>query len=449
MTVCSKCGHNNVGGKFCVKCGTRLSTPNLETQSQRGSLQERAGQAEPEALPPSTTLEQSVSRKEETSSSAVPDENTVPHETSAEPVKKNLAIAAAAIVVLILSVVIYQMLKQPPAVTTRVDESQTGESEPKPSSASSDKEATISQSVQPKTWKITYDNLFTREGEPRTPIVAQLIADLESENGDGLPVTKQEFMTMLSKPEAEIVYHQNIMRYATPLSLDIQKKEHEDYTKIFMRENYQKAGLEFLRNQSAYLEKAEREYGVLRRDIVSVLIWESGLGKFTGDFREVNVFLGLILFLDEAQQASVSTMVAEGKPNPLDDPVREQKEKKRLERRKKESVTNLVALLRMSKKLGTDPLEMKGSWGGAIGYVQFMPSNLKYAVDGDGDSKVDLSTWPDAIMSVASYLKTLGGYQTVDSGRKRALLKYNPSKEYADGVMLVAETIWKRHVKGE
>jgi membrane-bound lytic murein transglycosylase B len=109
----------------------------------------------------------------------------------------------------------------------------------------------------------------------------------------------------------------------------------------------------------------------------------------------------------------------------------------------------LGTLLRICKKEGFDPFDMKGSWGGAIGSVQFMPVNLKYAVDGDGDGRVALSEWPDAIMSVANYLKTLGKYDSTNIGRHRALLRYNPSKEYASGVMLLADAIWKRQLNGE
>jgi membrane-bound lytic murein transglycosylase B len=308
---------------------------------------------------------------------------------------------------------------------------------------------TGSQPAPPESWRITTEELFSLDGSPRNAAIAQLIADLESPNGEGTPFTKQELIDLISRPEAQIVYSDKILKYATPVSLDIQKKEHEDYTKIFMKESYQKAGLEFLKTHREYLDRAEQEYGVLRRDIVSVLIWESGLGKFTGDFREFNVFLGLLLFLDRAQESAVQKMIAEGKPNPLDDPARAEKERKRLDKRKAESARNLVALLRMSKQIDADPLAITGSWGGAIGYVQFMPSNLKYAVDGDGDGKVNLSTWPDAIMSVAYYLRNLGNYESTEAGRQRALLRYNPSKEYANGVKLVAETIWRRHLNGE
>lgn len=307
----------------------------------------------------------------------------------------------------------------------------------------------ISTPPTPKSWTIAGAQLFTSAGEPLHQEIAKLIAALESRSGEGTPVSRQEFMDMLPKPEAQTIYYDEIMKYGTPVSLAIQKKEHKDYTEIFMREHYQKAGVEFLRTQREYLEQAERDYGVLQRDIVSVLIWESGLGKFTGDYRVFNVFLGQMLFLDQAQEIAVQNLIAEGKENPLDDPAQAQKEQKRLQKLKTSAINNMAALLRVCKKAGINPFDMKGSWGGAIGNVQFMPANLKYAVDGDRDGNLNLAQWPDAIMSVGNFLKIVGKYEPTNAGRMRALLKYNPSKEFANGVMMVAETIWNRHLNGE
>jgi len=56
------------------------------------------------------------------------------------------------------------------------------------------------------------------------------------------------------------------------------------------------------------------------------------------------------------------------------------------------------------------PVQMKGSWAGAMGQVQFMPSNyLKYAIDGDGDGKINLwDSLPDAFHSAGNFLQQLG-----------------------------------------
>lgn len=55
-------------------------------------------------------------------------------------------------------------------------------------------------------------------------------------------------------------------------------------------------------------------------------------------------------------------------------------------------------------------VDMRGSWAGAMGHMQFMPSTfLAYAVDGDGDGRIDLwQSLPDAMYSAAHYLNALG-----------------------------------------
>ena len=69
----------------------------------------------------------------------------------------------------------------------------------------------------------------------------------------------------------------------------------------------------------------------------------------------------------------------------------------------------LVAALMMVEQ-GIDPAKMKGSWAGAMGQPQFMPSSyLKYAVDFDGDGDRDIwNSVPDALGSIANYLVQKG-----------------------------------------
>jgi membrane-bound lytic murein transglycosylase B len=67
----------------------------------------------------------------------------------------------------------------------------------------------------------------------------------------------------------------------------------------------------------------------------------------------------------------------------------------------------LEQVLSLTNRTGVDPLELRGSYAGAMGMPQFMPSSwVKYAVDFDGDGKVNLSgSAADVIGSVASYFK--------------------------------------------
>ncbi|WP_424011104.1 lytic murein transglycosylase [Marinobacter sp.] len=70
----------------------------------------------------------------------------------------------------------------------------------------------------------------------------------------------------------------------------------------------------------------------------------------------------------------------------------------------------LTAALRIIDEGAIAPEQMEGSWAGAMGHVQFMPTVfLKHAVDGDGDGKRDLwNSLPDAMMSAGNFLQHLG-----------------------------------------
>ncbi len=293
-------------------------------------------------------------------------------------------------------------------------------------------------------WTVSRSALFTPGNEPRTPEIDLLLSMLEEKGGDGAPVSRKEFAALLDRPEAKTVYPESIMRYASPQSIDEQARVHVNLMNRLLSEESQKAGLAFMRKQRTYLRRAEQKFHIHRRDIVGILMWESGLGKYTGTYRIFSVYLGQLLFLDTAQKLAASKIVARGAPDPLSDSSIMHRENRRLARRKLDAVHSLAALLRNAKKMKFDPLEVRGSWGGAIGYVQFMPYNVKYAVDADGNG-LDLKTWPDAIFSVANFLKVQGKYKQSEAGRRNAILHYNRSAEYADGVMALADSLWKKY----
>lgn len=71
--------------------------------------------------------------------------------------------------------------------------------------------------------------------------------------------------------------------------------------------------------------------------------------------------------------------------------------------------SELAEFLLLTRELNVDPLQVKGSYAGALGVPQFLPSSYRqYAVDTDGDGKRDLWAHGDAIASVANYYKSYG-----------------------------------------
>lgn len=100
--------------------------------------------------------------------------------------------------------------------------------------------------------------------------------------------------------------------------------------------------------------------------------------------------------------------------------------------------------------------DMQGSWAGAMGQCQFMPTSfLRYAVDGNGDGKKDIwSTRPDVFASIANYLHSEGWDGSKGWGSKKhprdnfnVLLKWNRSRYFATAVSQLADAIIKEHSK--
>ena len=137
------------------------------------------------------------------------------------------------------------------------------------------------------------------------------------------------------------------------------------------------AGVAFLREHAATLARAEAEYGVDAATIVAILGIETLYGQRMGSFPVLEALLTL----------------------GFDYPPRSKFFRKEL--------TEFLLLVRQE---GKDPRAIKGSYAGAMGYGQFIPSSYRhYAVDFDGDGVRDIWTnATDAIGSIANYFARHG-----------------------------------------
>ena len=134
------------------------------------------------------------------------------------------------------------------------------------------------------------------------------------------------------------------------------------------------------------LTKIGREYGVQPRFIVALWGIETNFGKLTGNFPLIS---------------SLVTLAWEG-------------------RREAFFKGQLFDALRIIEQGHVTPAAFKGSWAGAMGQVQFMPSSfLKYAVDQDGDGRKDLwGDLADVFGSAANYLHQNGWREDETWGRR-------------------------------
>ncbi|ETX09883.1 murein transglycosylase [Marinomonas ushuaiensis DSM 15871] len=150
-----------------------------------------------------------------------------------------------------------------------------------------------------------------------------------------------------------------------------------EYKTRFVTESRAKSGYQFAKENEKWLKKAEQEFGVESDVIVALIGVETYYGRITGS---KDVFTSL-------------TTLAFDYP-----------------RRKDYFQSELEAYLLLAREEGWNIGETKGSYSGAMGMVQFMPSNYrKLAVDYDQDGHIDLwGSEADAIGSVANYLKHHG-----------------------------------------
>ena len=111
-----------------------------------------------------------------------------------------------------------------------------------------------------------------------------------------------------------------------------------------------------------------------------------------------------------------------------------------LENRRSDWATEeLINFLILCKKTNKDPYSIKGSWAGAFGLCQFVPSSfLHYGVDGNNDGEIDLFDFHDAMASIANYLKS-HGWQTGDQKKnQKAVWSYNHCDNYVKAVLAYA-----------
>ena len=219
------------------------------------------------------------------------------------------------------------------------------------------------------------------------------------------------------------------------------KKNWLAYRKRFIEPVRLKAGRAFLEENQAFLTQVEQNYGVPTEVIAAIIGIETIYGRQTGNFRVKDV---------------LSTL-AFSYPDTPNKPAREQLFKDQLQELIllcwKESGGQLPAK-NSAQGLNVTSykscLNQNSSYAGAIGLPQFMPSSIRnFAVDGDGDGRIDLKRSPkDAIASVANFLKKHGwqtgmpiSFPVQESGLSAA-------KELADGEPQLKHTIAEFIEKG-
>jgi membrane-bound lytic murein transglycosylase B len=157
----------------------------------------------------------------------------------------------------------------------------------------------------------------------------------------------------------------------------------EEYRALLITERRIAEGVEFWKKYPRTLERAEKKYGVAPEYVVAIIGVETFYGRNTGNWRVVDALTTLAF--DYPPRAGFFR-------------------------------SELEAYLLMAREMGIDVFSVRGSYAGAMGIPQFMPSSARrYAVDFDGNGKIDLQkSRTDAIGSVANFLKLHGWQRDAD-----------------------------------
>lgn len=237
------------------------------------------------------------------------------------------------------------------------------------------------------------------------PVAAVLMAGLISLTGGEAPAqTQTDFATWLDGVRAEALQKgigadtldaalAGIAPVPRVLELDRHQPEFShtfwSYLDLLAPQSRVTKAREMAQHHAQLLYKVSRQYGVQSRFLVAFWGLESSFGKYTGSFPVIS---------------SVATLAHD-------------------ERRAAFFRAQLFDALSILDDGHIALSQMKGSWAGAMGQLQFIPSTfVGYATDGDGDDKIDIwNSLPDVFSSAANYLSSIGWNDDETWGREVTL----------------------------
>ena len=209
------------------------------------------------------------------------------------------------------------------------------------------------------------------------------------------------------------IHHEIEERFAKPY----EKKTWEEYRKIFIKESRIAGGAKFYQENSDLINRVAGEYKVDPYIVVTIAGIESNYGSHHSQFSVFN---------------SLYTQIHE------------------MPRRAKWASKELAEFIQYCFNDQLDPQEIGGSYAGAFGYGQFIPSSFNnYSVDFNEDGVRQPYDWPDVLGSIANYLRRNGYNSNSDNYNKdgdiwKAIYAYNHSDNYVMAVLELTEEIRKR-----
>ncbi len=193
-----------------------------------------------------------------------------------------------------------------------------------------------------------------------------------------------------------------------------EKKDYPAYKKLFVTESRIAKGTAFYTQNTTLIKAVADSFGVDKYLILSIAGVESNYGVHHAQYTVFNALYSIIHTLP---------------------------------RKEKWAARELSDYLKLCYENGMNPQDISGSYAGAFGYGQFIPSSFKhFSVDFDGDGVRHHLQWPDVLGSIANYLKK-NGYKGTDFSKDKPIWKsvwaYNHSENYVRAVLELREELKK------
>lgn len=238
----------------------------------------------------------------------------------------------------------------------------------------------------------------------------------------------KDILAIFKDPRAKEKDFGGVHFYCRPNSVKVNESNNEKNAKDKLSKLPE--AIWFYNTHKKYLLEAESRFKVPWEIIVSIIASETNFGKYKLTHNPFNT-----------TSAILTDMFIPITTSEKDIP----KKQKRLNRIDDYMTKCMTTLLDHCIKTWTNPFEIKSNLLGATGYPQFMPANYKLIIDWDKDWDFDLSSFPDAILSVWNYFaKNWWKWKNMHSSKEdliKSIKRYNNSDAYANWIYDLAKAL--------
>jgi membrane-bound lytic murein transglycosylase B len=185
------------------------------------------------------------------------------------------------------------------------------------------------------------------------------------------------------------------------------------------------------------LTRTEKAFGVDRKIITAIMLVETGLGASVGTRSTLNTLSTLAALMDPEVRDRLWDLIPNSKK------ISRKRFEKKAAARSNWAYKELKAFLKYTNREGFDPASIPGSFAGAVGVAQFMPTSiLAYGKDGNNDGAVDMLNHADSMASIANFLKS-HGWRPGQSRKKaeKIIFHYNHSTYYVDTILKISRRL--------